>query len=387
MDCDRCRAALSAALDGEDAGADDAEVRGHLAGCAGARRSRPARSSSTGPRGSPPPSGCRTSPTRSWPRIGNEPDPVAVDDRTRFLRISLAIIGAIQLAMAVPALVLGDDAGLPTHAARHLGSFALALGVGLLVVAWKPDRAPGVLPVVAALVACLIGSSILDIVQRVATPGAEVGHAPELVGLVAVWLLARAPEEHRDIGPVRCSDDGPDGGRPARRELIRTLRRVLTVTVLAAVIVGVWAVPAFAHAVLEGTSPGAGTTLKRSPSHITLTFGEPVEASLGAIRVFNSRAQPRRRRRADAPERQGQRGQRLDAQARRRHVRRHLAGHLRGLAPGAGGVHVHRRIVRDHDEAGPGSRRSACSPTRVGAPRSACSSPSRGSARSPASRS
>jgi copper transport protein len=71
---------------------------------------------------------------------------------------------------------------------------------------------------------------------------------------------------------------------------MRALRRVLTVTVLVFVIVGVWAVPAFAHAVLEGTSPGAGTTLKRSPSQITLTFGEPVEASLGAIRVFNSRA-------------------------------------------------------------------------------------------------
>ena len=28
-----------------------------------------------------------------------------------------------------------------------------------------------------------------------AMPGAEVSHAPELVGLVAVWLLARAPVE------------------------------------------------------------------------------------------------------------------------------------------------------------------------------------------------
>lgn len=196
MDCDRCRAALSAALDGEDAGADDAEVRGHLAGCAGcaafaAGAEQLHRAARVAPAERVPD---LTDPILA--RIGNEPDPVAVDDRTRFLRISLAIIGAIQLAMAVPALVLGDDAGLPTHAARHLGSFALALGVGLLVVAWKPERAPGVLPVVAALVACLIGSSILDVVQRVATPGAEVGHAPELVGLVAVWLLARAPEEH-----------------------------------------------------------------------------------------------------------------------------------------------------------------------------------------------
>jgi hypothetical protein len=47
---------------------------------------------------------------------------------------------------------------------------------------------------VAAVVICLLGSSFIDIVSGRATPGAEVSHAPELVGLVAVWLLARAPE-------------------------------------------------------------------------------------------------------------------------------------------------------------------------------------------------
>jgi predicted anti-sigma-YlaC factor YlaD len=129
---------------------------------------------------------------------------VAVDERTRFLRISLAVIAVIQLAMAVPALVLGDDAGLPTHVARHLGSFSLALGVGLLVVALRPERAAGVLPIVAAVVLCLLASSAIDIVSGRAMPGDEVSHAPELVGLVAVWLLARAPGEmaRRPARPV-----------------------------------------------------------------------------------------------------------------------------------------------------------------------------------------
>ncbi len=127
--------------------------------------------------------------------VSVSPIPGSIDERTRFLRIALAVVAVIQLGMAVPALVLGDDAGLPTHVARHLGSFSLALGVGLLVVAWRPDRAAGVLPVVGAVVVCLIASSILDIVQGRAAPGAEVSHAPELVGLVAVWLLARSPEE------------------------------------------------------------------------------------------------------------------------------------------------------------------------------------------------
>jgi predicted anti-sigma-YlaC factor YlaD len=135
--------------------------------------------------------------------IGDEPVSAPVDERTRFLRISLAVIAVIQLTMAVPALILGDDAGLPTHVARHLGSFALALGVGLLVVAWKPERAAGVLPVVAALVLCLVGSSLIDIISARAAPGGSPS-APELVGLVAVWLLARTPENNPQ---ARCSDE------------------------------------------------------------------------------------------------------------------------------------------------------------------------------------
>ena len=37
MDCDRCRAAISAKLDGEDPGLPDATLESHLAECAGCR--------------------------------------------------------------------------------------------------------------------------------------------------------------------------------------------------------------------------------------------------------------------------------------------------------------------------------------------------------------
>jgi copper transport protein len=71
---------------------------------------------------------------------------------------------------------------------------------------------------------------------------------------------------------------------------LRKIRRVVAVFALAFVIVAAWAAPAFAHAVLDGTDPGSGATVQRSPQAITLTFNEPVEASLGAVRVFDSRA-------------------------------------------------------------------------------------------------
>jgi predicted anti-sigma-YlaC factor YlaD len=202
MDCDRCRAALSSELDGEDPGAPRATVDAHLATCAACRdyaagADRLHRATRVAP-AEPVPD--LTAPIMA--AIGEPPSHSAVDERVLFLRITVALIGVIQLGMAVPALVLGDDAGLPTHAARHLGSFAVALGVGLLVVAWRPDRAAGVLPILGVVVVCLVASSVVDIVAGRAQPGAEAGHAPELVGLVAAWLLARTTPS-MTTGPPR----------------------------------------------------------------------------------------------------------------------------------------------------------------------------------------
>ena len=58
-------------------------------------------------------------------------------------------------------------------------------------------------------------------------------------------------------------------------------------TVAAITIAG--ATPAFAHAVLLQTSPTAGQVLLESPREVSLRFDEPVEASLGAVRLYDSR--------------------------------------------------------------------------------------------------
>ena len=208
MDCDRCRAAISAQLDGEEPGLGHELVESHLAECAACRdfatgsahlhrmiRVTPAE---------PVPDLTESILAAIDESVAPAPVRTVADERTLFLRICLAVVAVIQLGMAVPALVLGDDAGVPAHVARHLGSFSLALGVGLLVVAWRPDRAAGVLPVIGVVVLCLLASSVVDIISGRAAPGAEVSHAPELVGLVAVWLLARSsiPVTARRARPV-----------------------------------------------------------------------------------------------------------------------------------------------------------------------------------------
>jgi predicted anti-sigma-YlaC factor YlaD len=108
------------------------------------------------------------------------------------LRLILVAVAAIQIGVAVPALVLGSDAGLPVHAARHLGSFDVAVAVGFLFAAWRPARISGILPIGAALVVCLVGSSALDLVQGTTGAGSEAHHATDVAGLVVVWLLSRS---------------------------------------------------------------------------------------------------------------------------------------------------------------------------------------------------
>lgn len=64
-------------------------------------------------------------------------------------------------------------------------------------------------------------------------------------------------------------------------------RALLTSLVLFACLAG-WAASASAHAVLESSIPTRGAQFETAPKQVEFTFNEPVEASLGAVRVFNT---------------------------------------------------------------------------------------------------
>jgi predicted anti-sigma-YlaC factor YlaD len=192
MTCTRIREAISADLDGEELPLERELLHRHLATC-GACRDYEASLVALHRRS----------------RIGLSPEVpdltsrvlLAIDQQSapapaeHGLRLGLACIALMQLALSVPALVLGDDAGLPVHSARHLGAFGVALAIGLLAAAWKPQRISGLLPLVAALVVCLVGSSGLDVATGHAVASSELSHATEILGLVALWLLARSSHE------------------------------------------------------------------------------------------------------------------------------------------------------------------------------------------------
>jgi predicted anti-sigma-YlaC factor YlaD len=191
MTCMQIRHAISARLDGEDPGLDEAAVYGHLATCAGCRAfAHDAEALHRAVRLAPAPPIPDLTPA-ILAAIGQEDRASGGAETQHALRWILFAIAVTQIAVAIPALLFGSDAGLPVHAARHIGSFDVALGVGFLFAAWRPSRIPGLLPVAVALVVCLVGSSLLDVASGKTAALGEAQHVLDFVGLAVVWLLSR----------------------------------------------------------------------------------------------------------------------------------------------------------------------------------------------------
>lgn len=197
MSCTRIRHAISARLDGEDPGVETSVIEAHLDTCARCREfAASAERLHRTSRLAPAPQVPDLTPA-ILAAIGDDAPAPALRSGTEpaetqlALRSILAALALVQIGVAVPALLLGSDAGLPVHAARHLGSFDIAVAVGFLFAAWRPSRIPGLLPVVAVLVACLVGSSLLDVFADNTEALGEAHHATDFAGLAVLWLLSR----------------------------------------------------------------------------------------------------------------------------------------------------------------------------------------------------
>ena len=202
------RLGISSRLDGEDAGVDDATLAWHLAHCSGCRRYQAEAIHLT--------RATRVAAAEPTPDLGPAIMGAIARERAaasrRFdpeaLRGGLIALAVVQMLLALPVLLLGRDAGAPVHIAREVGSFDFALGVGFLFVGWRPARAYGMLPLVAALVACLGISTTVDLLRGTATLLGESAHLLDLFGLASVWELARVdgpprPNRQRGRGGLR----------------------------------------------------------------------------------------------------------------------------------------------------------------------------------------
>ena len=197
MRCLTCRELLSARLDGETTEVEDEAVSSHLSSCpacaafsmAVERQHREVRlhaaeavpdlSEAILQRAGVTPGGARRAATRrarvlEWARYG------------------LLVVALTQIVLALRELidaVGGDEA---VHTTRHLGGWDLAFAVGLLVVAWQPERARGLLPMAAALAGVMVVTAVLDVADGHTAAMAESTHLLEVVGLVLLWGVAWA---------------------------------------------------------------------------------------------------------------------------------------------------------------------------------------------------
>jgi predicted anti-sigma-YlaC factor YlaD len=199
MHCDDIRIALSAQLDAEDPGLPATAVDEHRVSCAGCQawaadarslhrviRVRPAEhvpdlTTSILAAAAPAPGNpTRVQPVSTW-------------------RWGLFVVALTQLVVAAPALLLGEDAGATVHVARELGSFDVALAVGLLVAAWQPARAWGLIPAASALALVMGATAVLDVLHGRASGLGEAHHVLDLAGITFLWLVAREghPREPR----------------------------------------------------------------------------------------------------------------------------------------------------------------------------------------------
>ncbi len=186
MDCDAYRDAISAGLDGEEPGIDADRVALHLASCgrcadfaagAGAlHRATRLREAEAVPDLVGAVLARAATPRRHQPE---------------WARYALFAVALSQLLLAVPLVILGRDLGASVHVARELGSWDVALAVGLLYAAWRPAKASGLLPFAGALAGAMAVTAVPDVAGGRQSVLSESHHLLELVGLALLVVLAR----------------------------------------------------------------------------------------------------------------------------------------------------------------------------------------------------
>lgn len=210
MSCGRFREAVSARLDGEPLGLSASALDAHLASCPDCARWAEAAAAVT-----------------RRARLDVRPVPDISDEivarvalptrrvlrRRHVLRIALAVVGLVQLAVGIPALT-GHSIGMAMsmHSAHEAAAWNLAIGAAFVAVASVPRRAAGLIPLLVTFLAVLGVLSARDFAAGTVGGDRIATHAVALAGLLLLVALDRA---ERALPPGRFTaarrrDDGPD---------------------------------------------------------------------------------------------------------------------------------------------------------------------------------
>jgi len=108
------------------------------------------------------------------------------------LRVALFVIGGTLVIINLQAIVTAGDS-VNAHLSRHDGVFGTALGIGMLAVAFKPQRAIGLVPLTMALAVLMIAVAAADLMSGTTNLLSESIHIVQLAGLACLWLISGGP--------------------------------------------------------------------------------------------------------------------------------------------------------------------------------------------------
>jgi len=191
MECADCRVLISARQDGEDV--DVGLIDAHLATCADCREweqrsHRLARAALSVVEEADVPLHPEARPAGSL-----------VD---RWLRIMLAWAGGVLVVWNISGVFNAAADANAVHLARHQSAFAVALGIAFLYVAWRSERAYGLVPFAVTFTLAVGVVAIVDLATGSANASRESLHFLELAGLVMLWILGVR------VGPGRVKSGG-----------------------------------------------------------------------------------------------------------------------------------------------------------------------------------
>lgn len=184
MDCDHAQDSISARMDGELASDLALALDEHLAGCRACRgweSDAYALRRSVTMRRPLAPAGLSDQVTANLhvPNLGTG----------QWVRYALGVLAAAIVVVNTP-LLFGLQTQGPIHESRHLGTFGVALGIGLMWAAYRPERANGLVPLAGALAATTVVGAVFDLAVGQAQAVAEATHLLELAGLGLLWHLS-----------------------------------------------------------------------------------------------------------------------------------------------------------------------------------------------------
>lgn len=210
MDCERWRDALSARLDGEPLGVDEALLDAHLSTCLACCDHAKALEGLH--------RGLRLRAADQVPDLTDLILTAAAADRHRLrvdrkvvvllLRWVLVGIAAFEIGLASPELI-GR-----WHTGSELGTWSIAVGIGFLSVAMKPARASALVPMLGwagALTAVVTSRHLLDGAAKLSD---EWPHGLVLAGVVVLVAISRL--ERADHPGPRAGETLDADGRPVR---------------------------------------------------------------------------------------------------------------------------------------------------------------------------